>query len=57
MLVGRVVHDHVHDQLHTALVDFFQRHLEIFEMPIGGVNGVVAGNVVAVVAQRRSVYG
>jgi hypothetical protein len=55
VLVGAVVDDEVHDQLHPALVDGGEQRVEIRERAEDRVDVLVVGDVVAVVVLRRRV--
>ena len=57
MLVGGVVDDELDHDLHVAGVGFGEKLAEVIEGAIGGVDGVVVRDVVAVVAQGRGEEG
>jgi hypothetical protein len=55
-MVGRgVVHDHVDDHAHSALVGRLDEGAEVLDRPVVGIDPVEVGDVVAAVAKRRGV--
>ena len=57
VLVGRVVDDEVHDQLHAARVDAREQFVELLERPEDRLDVLVVADVVAGVVLRRRVDG
>ena len=57
VLVGRVVDDEVHDELHAARVHAGEQRVEVRQRPERRVDVLVVGDVVAVVVLRRGVDG
>ena len=53
MLVGGVVQHQFNDDANVALMSCIKEGFEIVECPVAGMDGIVVGDVVAVVAQRR----
>src|SRR6266545_308853 len=56
MVGGRVVHDEVGDDAHTALMGLIDEALEIVHEPVVGMDREEVGDVVAPVAQWRLVH-
>ncbi len=56
VLVGRVVHDEVHDELHAARVQGRDQLVEVAEGPEHGVDVLVVADVVSVVRVRAAVH-
>ncbi len=54
VLIGGVVDDQFDHYLQTAVVSGVKKGLKIFQRAIAGMHGEIVGDVVAVVAQRRS---
>jgi hypothetical protein len=57
MLIGSVVQHQFGDDAQTAAMGLAQEALEVFQRSVRGMNVGVAGDVVAVVAQRRWTEG
>ena len=57
MLIGRVVDDELGDDADVPPVRLVDEAIEVGERAVGGMNVLVVGDVVAVVAQRRGIEG
>ena len=55
MLVGRVVDDQVHHELHAALVDAVEQRVEVGERAEDRVDVLIVADVIAVVVLRRRI--
>ncbi len=56
VLVGRVVHDQIHDDPQTTSVRFGEQFVHVFHRAEQRIDGLIVGDVVAVVVLRGLVY-
>ena len=52
-----MIHHHVHDDLNAALLRFRKELVKICHRPEHRINGIVIGDIIAVIYHRRRIDG